>query len=149
MSNKFALSSPLLKFLSAWGIMKNPCYSLMLVLAIAVPPSSPIAAQQAQNAQKLKVSLAKPVTYETGGQGPGTIAAVDLLGNGVLDLVVSNTCVNTDCQNGTVGVLLGNGDGTFQPATSYSTGAPTLLQKTRLHPISATEISASMHALST
>jgi hypothetical protein len=46
-----------------------------------------------------------------------------LNGDGVLDLVVGNQCTTSNCDsesNG--GVLLGNGDGTFQPATAYEAG---------------------------
>jgi Bacterial Ig-like domain (group 3)/FG-GAP-like repeat len=55
----------------------------------------------------------------------GSVAAADVNGDGRVDLVVSNTCVSGDnCSSGTVGVLLGNGDGTFQPVVIYRSGAP-------------------------
>ena|SRR5271157_189108 len=56
------------------------------------------------------------VTYGTGGEFPNSVAVADLNGDGKLDLVVSNFI------SGSVGVLLGNGDGTFQPVTTYGTG---------------------------
>jgi hypothetical protein len=63
-------------------------------------------------------------TFGTGGQVPISIAAKDLNGDGRLDLIVLNRCSSTgDCDMGIVGVLLGNGDGTFQAASPYSTGA--------------------------
>jgi hypothetical protein len=57
-----------------------------------------------------------PTTYPTAdGSQTGSIAAGDLTGNGITDLVMSQG-------SHLVGVYLGNGDGTFQPAGSYLTG---------------------------
>jgi hypothetical protein len=55
-------------------------------------------------------------TYYTTGSLPISIQAADLRGNGILDLVVASR------QSNRVSVLLGNGDGTFQPARNYGTG---------------------------
>ena len=46
---------------------------------------------------------------------PEGIVAADVNGDGKLDLLVTNT------GDDTVGVLLGNGDGTFQPQVTYAT----------------------------
>ena len=63
------------------------------------------------------------VTYGSGGQGALWVAIADLNGDGKPDLVVMNSCANSsDCSIGTVGVLLGNGDGTFQPTVTYGSG---------------------------
>jgi hypothetical protein len=67
-------------------------------------------------------------TYSSGGYYASSIAVADMNGDGKPDLVVTNYCDTiSDCGNGasagTVGVLLGNGDGTFQPAVTYNTGA--------------------------
>ena len=66
-------------------------------------------------------SFQAPVADGTGGLFPTAVAAGDLNGDGALDLVVSNRCADPDC-DGSVGVLRGNGDGTFQGAVTYPTG---------------------------
>jgi FG-GAP-like repeat/Abnormal spindle-like microcephaly-assoc'd, ASPM-SPD-2-Hydin/FG-GAP repeat len=67
------------------------------------------------------------VTYGSGGYGASAIAVADVNGDGKLDLLVANQCASI-CSGsspgvGSVGVLLGNGDGTFQPAVTYPTVA--------------------------
>ena len=64
------------------------------------------------------------VNYDSGAWGPDSVAIADVNGDGKLDVVVANLC-NTTCfhiQEGALGVLLGNGDGTFQPAVTYDSG---------------------------
>jgi hypothetical protein len=65
-------------------------------------------------------TFAPQVTYAIGAQGgsgvPNAIAAADLNKDGKLDLVISDTADTN------ITVLLGNGDGTFKPATFWSTG---------------------------
>ncbi len=57
------------------------------------------------------------------GPGTATIAAGDLRNNGNLDLVsANNPCTPTSCPPGTVSVLLGNGDDTFQTNVDYGAG---------------------------
>jgi hypothetical protein len=76
--------------------------------------------------------FAPAVVYAPGGYGSGglgSFAVGDVNGDGKPDLVVANQCGNdSSCvttSNGTVGVLLGNGDGNFQTAVTYSSGAST------------------------
>lgn len=61
------------------------------------------------------------VTYSSGGNNPISLAAADVNGDGITDLVVANETDNDYC-GATVGVLLGNGDGTFQTAVIYGSG---------------------------
>ena len=64
-----------------------------------------------------------PNTYPV-GLLPHGVAVTDFNGDGVPDLAVVNECGDPMCLGGgTVSVLLGNGDGTFQPQQTYATGA--------------------------
>jgi hypothetical protein len=79
-------------------------------------------ALEALEAREL-LSFAAPVSYSVGTQntqglngfGPQVITG-DFNGDGRLDLAATSPA------DGTVNVLLGNGNGTFQPAASYSAG---------------------------
>jgi hypothetical protein len=65
------------------------------------------------------------MTYGSGGAsfGLGSVVIADVNGDGKPDLVVTNACgADSNCTNGSVGVLLGNGNGTFQPAVTYNSG---------------------------
>jgi FG-GAP-like repeat len=64
------------------------------------------------------------VSYNSGGKVAWSVTIADLNGDGKPDLVVANACGTAGKCNsdGSVGVLLGNGNGTFQPALSYDSG---------------------------
>jgi hypothetical protein len=69
------------------------------------------------------LSFAAPVIYPVGTQNTqglngfnDQVITADFAGNGKLDMAVTNKAA------GTVSILMGNGDGTFGPPVSYSTG---------------------------
>jgi len=65
------------------------------------------------------------LTYNSGGYQPLSLGVADVNGDGKLDVVVMNPCstgISCHYLPGNVGVLVGNGDGTFQDARTYSTG---------------------------
>jgi len=66
------------------------------------------------------------VIYGSGSGLADSIAVADVNGDHKPDLLVTNVCADAKCSgnggNGVVGVLLGNGDGTFKPAVIYDSG---------------------------
>jgi len=70
----------------------------------------------------------EPLAYSSGGFQALAVEIAGLNGDGKLDLVVANSCAGDpsgNCANGgtgQIGVLLGNGDGSFETAVSYSSG---------------------------
>jgi len=67
------------------------------------------------------------VGYNSGGLAASSVAIADVNGDGIPDLIVTNPCSSVDpngncTSQGVVSILVGNGDGTFQTAVSYSSG---------------------------
>jgi hypothetical protein len=63
------------------------------------------------------------VAYDGGGVDTRSVAIADMNGDGRPDLIVVNPCIRiNDCTSGSVGVLLGNGDGTFRASATYASG---------------------------
>jgi len=62
------------------------------------------------------------VTYGSGGINARSVAVTDVNGDDKPDLLVVNECTDFNCATGIVGVLPGNGDGTFQSAVTYDSG---------------------------
>ncbi len=107
---------------------------LVSVQVMAQSPRASIAGHRA-TASKATVGLSKftPSSalsfvaggpYLSGADGANAVAIADVNGDGKPDMVVANWCAYSSCTSpGTnVGVLLGMGDGTFQPAVEYESG---------------------------
>ncbi len=70
----------------------------------------------------LLLSLLPVLTFDGGSYGSASIAAADFNGDGKPDIVVAGEICSVLCSGAVVGILLGNGDGTFQSAVNYETG---------------------------
>jgi hypothetical protein len=111
--------------------------SLTILIALPVRGQKQAASQQHVAPAKSRrqstslsssdIALFLPVvTYGSGGFEPSSVAVADVNGDGKVDLVAVNVCANNSSGNctshGSVAVLLGNGDGTFQAAVTYDSG---------------------------
>jgi len=74
-------------------------------------------------------TFGEATTYDSGGNEPRSVAVGDLNGDGAPDIAIANFCVwiAGQCSFTTVGVLLGRGDGTFEPAVPWNLGGNSTL----------------------
>ena len=59
--------------------------------------------------------------FDSGGNSPIAVVVADFNHDNKLDVAVANSCLS-DCSQGNIGVLLGNGDGTFRSVQTYGVG---------------------------
>ena len=117
------------------------CSAMVLAQSVSVPsnrrtriappsgsPQLPITHARAGAHQKTPeqtsgLNFAPVVAYGSGGYEAISVAVADVNGDGKPDVVVVNECADNSCEGSSVGVLLGNSDGTFQSAVTYGTGS--------------------------
>jgi hypothetical protein len=105
---KLMLRRRLLSHLTRWGIPRS--YESFSFVAIVVLFFAFTLPGQSQ------IFKANPVLYQSGGNLAEAIAVADVNKDGNPDVIVVNAGV---LDLASVGVLLGNGDGTLQPAVTY------------------------------
>jgi hypothetical protein len=64
----------------------------------------------------------RPQTAFGAGRAPNAVAVADLNGDGKLDLAVTSAPTQLSSGSSVVTILLGKGDGTFQPSVNYAPG---------------------------
>lgn len=111
--------------------LRPTCLVVSCVLAFTLSVSFAAQAQRrrpsfsnnqsvANKASSLGFTFLKAKSQDSGGQLAWTLAVADLNGDGKLDVAVVN--YGSNGPDGTVGVLLGNGDGTLRRVVAYDAG---------------------------
>jgi hypothetical protein len=90
-----------------------PEASVQLGIATLVFPVTPIIHKRA---------FQPAVSFDSGGDYALSVVVADVNGDGKPDLMVGNSGACLGINGGCVGVLLGNGDGTFKPPAVYGSG---------------------------
>jgi FG-GAP repeat. len=65
----------------------------------------------------------RAATYDSGGYYANSVVIADVNGDGNVDLTVAHSCLSASSCLGGVGILVGNGAGTFSTPVIYSSGA--------------------------
>jgi hypothetical protein len=93
-------------------------FRLVYLFVVLAQLTTMLPAADAQDSPVFRV----PALYGSGGRIAMSTAVADVNGDGKSDLIIANECDSTNCPSGIVSVSLSNGDGTFQPPVSYSSG---------------------------
>src|SRR6476646_7804963 len=95
--------------------------SLVILIALLTPTPATGGVQPSATLLFLPV-----VAYGSGGLQASSVASADVNGDGNLDVVVANN-FSAALTSGSVGVLMGNSDGTLQPEVAYDAGGSVTL----------------------
>lgn len=105
-------------------------YTADYVAPATVPPGGKVSVTATSLSDPTKSASAtvtiSPINFTSlnypAGNSPDAVAVADFNGDGKLDIAVADYGNPSTGDNGGVSILLGNGDGTFQPAISVNAG---------------------------